>query len=326
MLSLLLICSSSILIQPFQEKSFLNWMRTNNKFYTGDEYHFRLGIYISNSRYVEQHNKAHRNFKISLNKFSTYTPAEYRTLLGEQTSINKNNPQIYQKKSKKDWPTPPEQLDWRVSGAVNEVVDQDACGGCWAFSAVSGAEGCWFLNKGELLKFSEQNLIDCVRTCHGCNGGYRDEAYKWVIEKQDGQFTPESDDPFTGLDTGACHFSKHPHVGGIKGYVQSTPEDEEELLSFVAHYGPTSVGIDASGSAFSAYASGIYDSKDECGSTYINHGVCCIGYGSENGLNYWIIRNSWGKNWGEEGYIRMIRGINICGVSSRVYSVYYDNE
>lgn len=98
-------------------------------------------------------------------------------------------------------------------------------------------------------------------------------------EKLDGQFTPESDDPFTELDTGACHFSKHPHIGGIKGYVQLTPEDEEELLSFVAHYRPKS-----------AYSKLV------------------------------------GKNWGEEGYIRMIRGINTCGVSSRVYSVYYDNE
>ena len=320
MLSCLLICASSTLIQPFQEKSFLNWMRSNNQFYTGDEYHLRLGIYLANSRIVQQHNKASKSFKISLNKFSTYTAAEYRTLLGEMSAISQRH---VVRQTKRNWPAPPEQLDWRESGAVNEIVDQGSCGSCWAFGSIAGAEGCWFLSTHELLKYSEQNLVDCVTECSGCSGGLRDKAYEYVINHQGGKFNLEKDYPYIATES-TCKFDSTKAVGGIKGYVAPTPEDEDDLLAHVAHYGPSTIGIDASGFLFSLYTSGIYDKPDDCNPYSINHGVCCVGYGEENGAKYWIVRNSWGTSWGERGYIRMVRGINICGVSSRAYSPYYD--
>lgn len=99
--------------------------------------------------------------------------------------------------TKRNWPTPPDELDWRSKGAVNEIVDQGDCGSCWAFGSIAGAEGCWFINKGELIKYSEQNLVDCVTYCFGCSGGSRDGAYLYVIDKQGGQFNLEIDYPYT---------------------------------------------------------------------------------------------------------------------------------
>lgn len=323
MLSCFLILTTSLLVEPFQEKSFLNWMRTNNRFYTGDEYHLRFGIFLANSRFVQQHNKGNYHYKVALNKFSTYTPAEFRSLLGEMNKFTKSNGP--QKHSKRDWPTPPEELDWREKGAVNGIVNQASCGSCWAFGAIAGAEGCWFLNKAELLKFSEQNLVDCVTTCQGCGGGFRDAAYTYVIENQGGKFNLESDYPYTAED-GYCLFDETRAVGGIRGYVQPTLKDEDDLLAHVAHYGPTTVGIDASGYGFMQYVSGIYNIPNDCDPDGINHGVCCVGYGEEKGIKYWIVRNSWGTDWGEDGYIRMGRNINMCGISAKAYSVYYDNE
>ena len=149
------------------------------------------------------------------------------------------------------------------------------------------------------MKYSEQNLVDCVVECEGCYGGLRDAAYNYVIQNQGGQFQLEADYPYTAVGD-VCQFDARRAVGGIRGFVQPTPEDENDLLAHVAHYGPTTIGIDASSWDFQAYTSGIFD--------------------------YWIVRNSWGANWGEQGFIRMIRGKNICCISSRAYSVYYDNQ
>ena len=232
---------------------------------------------------------------------------------------------IAKKSAKKDWPTPPEELNWIEKGAVNTAVDQGSCGACWAFGCIAGAEGCWFLNKAELLKFSEQNLLECVTTCYGCAGGLRDLAFDFVIKNQGGQFQLESDYPYTGHQE-LCHYDESRAVGGIRGFVAPAEGDEDELLAYVAHYGPTTIGIDAISWDFQSYTSGIYDKTSDCHADNINHGVCCVGYGTENGIDYWIVKNSWGTNWGEDGFVRMIRGQNICGVATRAYSVYYDNQ
>lgn len=103
--------------------------------------------------------------------------------------------------------------------------------------------------------------------------------------------------------------------------------DENDLLEHVAKYGPSTIVIDGSSWFFQTYTSGIFDDDaDSCLPNYSNHAVCCVGYGTENGINYWIVKNSWGANWGEDGFIRMIRGKNICGVATLTYSVYYDNK
>lgn len=295
MLPIFVYLATSSLIPPFQEKSFLAWMRNNNQFYTGEEYSFRLGIYLANLKLVQQHNKAKKNFKISLNKFATITSAEYKMLLGELSFKSKSR--IYQPNlnSKKDWPTPPEELDWREKGAVNTPTSQGFCGSCWAFGAIAACEGCWFLNKNQLLKYSEQDLVDCVEKCEACGGGFAVEALNYVIESQNGQFNLDSDYPYIA-DYQGCRYDPSKAIGGIRGYVLPTPEDEDDLLAHVAHYGPSTIVIDGSSFFFQTYTSGIYDDDESCLTSYSNHAVCCVGYGTQDDIKYWIVKNSWGAN------------------------------
>ena len=160
------LCFSKVLLQLHEEHSFINWMRKNNEFYTGDEYHLRLGIYLSNMRFVEEYNKNQKHSsRVSMNKFACYTKAEYQTLLGviPRLSHQKTSTKINLISSEND----PESLDWRDKGAVNSVKNQGSCGSCWAFSAIAGEEGTYFVTSGTLYRLSEQNIVDCTSACYG---------------------------------------------------------------------------------------------------------------------------------------------------------------
>lgn len=309
MLAILATFATSLLIMPHEEKSFVSWMRSNNLLFTGDEYYFRLGIYLSNSRYVANFRGS---YKVSLNKFACHTPAEIKSLLTLQYETGSDATNV------KSTVKAPESLDWREKGAVAPVQDQAQCGSCWAFSAIAGAEGAWVVAGNKLLKLSEQNLVDCVQTCQGCSGGLRDKAYEWVKDHQGGKFMLEDDYPYTALDEN-CKWDETKGAASVSGYVKIKVADEDDLADKVTQYGPTSVGIDASGYGFSLYSGGIYD-DNSCSASYINHGVCCVGFGSEDGKNYFIVKNSWGASWGESGFIRFLRGKDLCGISSRAYS------
>ncbi|OHT13809.1 Cysteine proteinase 3 [Tritrichomonas foetus] len=318
MFYLLVASSLSYLAQQFEEKSFLSWMRSTNQIFSGDEYHLRFGIYLTNLRLVQQHNsQSGRKFRIGLNKFACLTRNEYRALLGINPGEKLHHANINQKRNVEV----PESLDWREKGAVCPIQDQGGCGSCWAFSAIAGAEGAWFIQTNELVKFSEQNLVDCVTECSGCGGGLRDSAYQHVIDNQQGQFMREEDYPYTAVE-GDCQFDQSKGVGEIHGYYSVAVGSEDDLLESVTKYGPTSVGIDASSFNFQLYTDGIYDQSDDCLAFLINHGVVCVGFGTEDEVDYFIVRNSWGPGWGESGYVRFIRHINICGIATRAYSVY----
>jgi len=283
-------------------------MRSTNQFFTGDEYQSRFGIWMANSRLVQEHNAAKNSFKLSMNKFAAYTPSEYKALLGFRMELVKN-------KAVKSNFVAPNALDWREKGAVNPIKDQGQCGSCWAFSAIQGAEGAYFVGKGKLLSLSEQNLVDCVTACYGCNGGLMTAAYDYVIEHQNGKFNSETDYPYKAV-TGTCKFDASKAVGHISSYVEIQEGSESDLASKCAQYGPVAIAIDASHFSFQLYSGGIYK-EAACSSYNLDHGVGCVGYGAEGNTQYWIVRNSWGTSWGEKGYIRMIKDDgNRCGVAT----------
>ena len=172
------------------------------------------------------------------------------------------------------------------------------------------------------MKFSEQNLLDCVNICYGCEGGLTDDTYTYIIINQGGKFMHESDYPYTGAD-GTCQFDASKGVGGIRGWIQ--PKKEAELVDYIARYGAVVCTMDASSYSFSTYTSGIYSDNEYCNPLSINHGICLIGYGIEDDVQYWIAKNSWGKEWGEDGFVRLIRGKDICGIAVSPIAVYYDN-
>lgn len=308
MLALFTYLSTSVYYLQHEEKSFLLWMRSTNQFFTGDDYHLRFGIFLTNSRLVQQHKAANKKFTVSLNKFAACTSAEYKSLLGFKMNLQKFETKKIGGKSNTD------SLDWRTKGVVNEIKDQAACGSCWAFSTIQAAESALAISTGNLQRLSEQNLIDCVRTCYGCHGGLMTSAYAYIVGYQDGQFNLESDYPYEAVAR-MCRFDQYPKVGTISDYINVESGNEDDLALKCEKYGPVAVAIDASNWSFQLYTTGIYD-ESSCSSVNLDHGVGCVGYGVEDSTKYWIVRNSWGTTWGEAGYIRMIWKDNQCGIAT----------
>jgi len=309
MLSAYICGAYGALLHQHEEKAFISWMRETNNIFVGDEYKFRLGVFTSNQRRVAEFNRV-SPYKVSMNKFATLTDAEYKTLLGHhQTAPIKGKATVSNINA-------PASIDWREKGIVNEIKDQAQCGSCWAFSVVQAQESQYALKKQKLYSLSEQNLVDCVTTCNGCSGGDESIAYDYVIAKQGGLWMTEDEYPYTA-HSGTCKFDMSKAVCPVKSYIRpTTTENEVELAAACAEKGVISVAIDASGWDFQLYSSGIYNPSD-CSSTSLDHAVGIVGYGTEAGTDYWIVRNSWGSSWGEQGYVRMIRNSNNkCGIAT----------
>lgn len=290
----------------------MNWLRQTNNLFTGEEYVFRLSVFLTNLRLIREHNKRSL-FKVGANKFAAYTPSEYKTLLGHRASKFGKS-----KSSGKYFSPNADSCDWRnVSNTVNPVKDQGQCGSCWAFSVITAQESQYSLNNGGVLyDLSEQNLVDCVTKCYGCDGGDEYVSYEYVIDYQNGQFMLTKDYPYHAV-TEKCKFDPTKGVSKVVSWTRPTVGDEVELAAALEVVGPLSVAIDASHRSFQLYTTGIYN-EPRCDPDDLDHAVGLVGFGVED-VKYWIIRNSWGPDWGENGYIRMIRGKNNqCGVATDV--------
>lgn len=317
MLALFFVFSlSKIQIDPFSEHRFIEWMRNNDIYYIGDEYYFRLGLFLSHCKYLQSYNKRPGlTFRLAVNKFACTTLSEYKSILGLQ--FTGNNPNQRQPTTKSKYEVP-DSFDWRDKNVVNAIRDQGKCGSCWSFSAIATSESAYAISTGNLLTFSEQNLIDCTTNCYGCNGGEPNAAINYVIKHQNGQFNSCNTYPYTGED-GKCSFDPKKSIGKITSYISVEQYNENDLKEKVAQYGVASCCIAAGNIPFMSYQSGILDNH-ECFASFLDHAVACVGYGTENGIDYWIVRNSWGTNWGEDGYVRMKRNdYNQCGIASHVF-------
>jgi C1A family cysteine protease len=210
----------------------------------------------------------------------------------------------------------PNAVDWRSRGAVTPVKNQGTCGSCWSFSTTGNIEGQWYLAGNPLTSFSEQNFVSCDNLfAFGCDGGFSWIAYSWVVAKQNGSIFTESSYPYvSGNGTVPTCDTNTAEIGGrIIGGKLLSPWDVEGMKNFIAFEGPLSVVVDAT-SMWDSYTGGIITS---CDGILPNHEVLVVGYGQTNSTNdtaidYWIVKNSWGSDWGEGGFIRIEAGKNLC--------------
>jgi len=206
----------------------------------------------------------------------------------------------------------PKFVDWRKKGAVTPIKDQGQCGSCWAFSSIASLEGLNAIKNKKLANFSEQQLVDCSKKDHGCNGGLMVTALSYTAKNG---IESEKGYPYKAKDQ-QCAFNKSEVVFKNKGVKQIAQGSEIGLTKAVAQVGPISVAIDASHGSFQMYQSGVYY-EPQCDPDFLDHGVTVVGYGTENQHPYYLVKNSWGTGWGDKGYIKMSRNRkNNCGIAS----------
>ncbi|KAJ3709015.1 hypothetical protein LUZ61_012720 [Rhynchospora tenuis] len=197
----------------------------------------------------------------------------------------------------------PTSLNWKEKGVVTPVENQGRCSSCWAFSATGAIESINAITTGELVSLSKQELIDCVMTSWGCKGGNTISAFRWVIEN--GGINTETNYPYAAKD-GVCSITEASNkMVTIDGYKIVPPEDEALLCALLKQ--PISVGIAASSDDFHFYREGIFHGKCSNNPDDITHAMLLVGFGSENGTDYWILKNSWGTKWGDKGYMLLKR-------------------
>jgi len=211
----------------------------------------------------------------------------------------------------------PDSIDWVQLGAVTEVHDQGICGSCWSFGTAQTIEGTYFRKTGQLLTLSEQEIVDCTWAFqnNGCDGGLDFQAYQW-IQQNGGIAVSEEYGPYLMAD-GYCHARAVRRPINITGYVNVTSQSEPALLDALANVGPISVSIDAALQTFSFYSSGVfYDPNCASDPNDLDHTVLAVGYGTLDGEDYWLVKNSWSVHWGDNGYIKIARKGNDCGVAT----------
>jgi len=210
----------------------------------------------------------------------------------------------------------PASVDWRTKGAVTAIKNQGQCGSCWSFSTTGSTEGAHKLQKGKaLVGLSEQNLVDCssAEGDQGCNGGLMDDAFTYII-KNNG-IDSEASYPYTA-QTGTCHFNPANVAAHLVSYQNVASQNEAALTEAISVRGPVSVAIDAGQQSFQFYSGGVYYSAG-CSPTNLDHGVLAVGYGASGASDYYIVKNSWGTDWGMSGYIWMARNRNNnCGIAT----------
>ena len=288
--------------------------RFHKKYESLEDLEHRFQVFRDNLRTIFDHNSDSRNnFTLGVNQFADLTPSEFQAqyIGGLQKDV-----ELASKCSafKPSGASVPALLDWRTKNAVTPVKDQEQCGSCWSFSSTGAMEGAWAIAKGQLVSLSEQQLVDCSKKYGnlGCKGGFMDNAFSYAIDY--GMCT-ETEYPYTASG-GTCSTGCKPAVD--INACMDVPANNQVALKEAVAKGPVSIAIEADTKSFQMYSKGVITGTS-CG-TNLDHGVLIVGYGEENGIKYWLVKNSWSNTWGDQGYVKIERSDSendpgVCGIA-----------
>lgn len=301
--------------------NFESFIEKYNKHYENEEiYNIKKQVYEKNLHKINQLKQEHPSIIFDINKYGDLTDSEFhdtmkgyqKTKLSSFTKTKGCDEYHFNKTN-----NVPSSWDWRSEGGVTPVKNQGQCGSCWSFSATGAMEGSWFISTGQLVNLSEQQLVDCSTRYinFGCNGGEMDNAFDYAIDKG---MCLENDVPYIGESDSCSSSELNCNKVAYFSSCVDVPSKNEVALEEAVYMNPVSVAIEADTSVFQFYKGGILNSE-KCGTT-LDHGVLVVGYGTENNEDYWIVKNSWGSSWGENGYIRISKSSStstngVCGIA-----------
>jgi len=305
---------------PYNE-FFELWATQHGKTYVNPaEKSVRLENFVASIQRIKELNaktqERGRGATYGLNKFSDLTPEEFASTVLMTPFLG--SPDLEKKENLLSIANiqAPDTFDWRNKGAVTAVKDQAQCGSCWAFSVTENIESMWILAKGltnnTMEPLSPQQIVDCDDSDEGCNGGDPPTAYDYI--KSAGGLEADKDYPYKAKD-GKCAFKKSDVVATISSWKYACSSYEESTLkdNLVA-WGPVSICVDAR--YWQDYQSGVMTAFECDWIVELDHCVQAVGYDMTASTPYWIVRNSWGTDWGEKGYILIEYGYNSCGLTT----------
>jgi len=298
-------------------KTFMDWKAKFSRAYEGAEHSEAFAVFKANLEFIHAHNAAYHAgkepFHMALNGFADMTQDKWaKTVLGYKAELKTTRLEGAGVGSGSKCPhrsitTIPDSVDWRAKKAVTPVKNQGQCGSCWSFSTTGAVEGAWAVSGHPLASLSEEELVQCdIKKDQGCGGGLMDNAYEWIISN--GGITSEETYPYISGNgtTGKCNaVHLRSKIATISDWCDLEVSEDDLEKALVQQ--PVAVAIEADQQSFQFYAGGVLPAN-KCG-TKLDHGVLAVGYGTDakSGKKYWLVKNSWGAEWGSEGFIMLER-------------------